>query len=189
MLKTTFFFAILVAAICGCSTSPVDSGPSYSELVITYNAEMESLDRLETKREKLVAEFENAKKSLVPAVKTSGDSLAPEELLKTARAMLAEGEIDTGADPNALLDQLAERSGNAGELTDQILGMIGEKPAEQEAAVREPTEEELAAIAAVKDKFEPRIAELDKEIEDQTARVKRAREARDAAEAAQQSAE
>lgn len=185
MLKPTVLIVVF-AAICGCSNTSVDSGPSYSELVITYNAEMEALDRLETKREKLVSEFGNAIKAVEPA-KTDGGgaSLAPGELLKKAREKLAEGDVDLSADPSELLDQLSERSGDAGEIADQLLGLIGEKPAEKEAEVSEPTEEELAAIAAVKEKFEPQIAELDKEIQAQTARVKRARDARNAAEATQ----
>lgn len=185
MLKPTVLIVVF-AAICGCSNTSVDSGPSYSELVITYNAEMEALDRLETKREKLVSEFGNAIKAVEPAKKDGGGaSLAPGELLKKAREKLAEGDVDLSADPSELLDQLSERSGDAGEIADQLLGLIGEKPAEKEAEVSEPTEEELAAIAAVKEKFEPQIAELDKEIQAQTARVKRARDARNAAEATQ----
>lgn len=40
----------------GCQ-GEVDSGPSYSDLVVTHNAELEQLDRREAKREKLIEEF------------------------------------------------------------------------------------------------------------------------------------
>ncbi|MCA9218430.1 MAG: hypothetical protein KDB27_35415, partial [Planctomycetales bacterium] len=43
----------------GCQRQPVDTGPSYADLVVTFNAELAALDRLEAKREKLVSDFES----------------------------------------------------------------------------------------------------------------------------------
>ena len=39
----------------GCGGPTAERGPSYAELVTIYNAELQSLDRLERKREELIS--------------------------------------------------------------------------------------------------------------------------------------
>lgn len=181
-----FFIAI------GCTqTPPAETGPSYADLVVTYNAELESLDRLESKREKLAAEYAAA---IAPPSDGLGSLGQLEGLVEAAKQLQSEGGIDpTTVDPNKLLDQLAERSTDAGGLAGQLLeGLTGEKPAEQEGeapegqvenAEAETTDNGTAALDEIRKKYEPQLAALDKEIDEQKARVQRAKAARDAAEA------
>ena len=186
------FLLLCLTILMGCAQEAVETGPSYADLVVTYNAELANLDRLEAKREKLVAEFAAATKPPEPKV---GGGL--EDLLKAASALTSEtGELDTTADPNDLLDQLADRSGSAQDIATKLLeglagdggeGGEGDEAAGPESvepvAPVEPTPEETA----MKSKFEASLAELDKEIADQKTRVAKAREARDAATAESES--
>ena len=172
---------VLLLAIIGCGQPPVDTGPSYAELVVTYNAELEALDRLESKREKLTAEYAAA---LNPPA--SDDALSQlEGLLQSARGL--QTDVDpTTADPNALLDQLAGRTESAEDIAGQLVdGLLGGQSNEfgAEGSVVEPSAEQAKVLDELKAKYEPQIAALDKEIAEQRLRVDRARAARDAAEA------
>jgi hypothetical protein len=171
------FFCVFVV---GCSKPVVDEGPSYAELVVTYNAELEALDRLEAKREKLIEQFAAA-----TAPTASADTLtALEGLLKTASDLKDSTNPDT-SDPNELLENAAARTEGAEEIAGQLLeGLLG---GESDAAEPEPTPEQAAAAAERKAAFEAELAKLDTEISKQQQRVERARQARDAAEAKSQS--
>lgn len=178
--------AAAVLVLIGCSQPAVAPGPSYADLVVTYNAELDALDRLETRREKLAAEF-------AAAMNPPSDSGALGQLgglLEAAKELQSEaGGIDPSTvDPNALLDQLTERNEEAGDLAGQLLeGLAGGNKTDGEetdaAAAKQPTEAEAAELAEVRANFEPQLAKLDKEITAQKARVERAKVARDAAEA------
>jgi len=167
--------------LIGCAQEAVETGPSYADLVVTYNAELATLDRLEGKREKLVADYAAATKPPEPPAPQLGGGL--EDLLKAASGLASEsGEIDPTADPNELLDQLADRSGSAQDIASKLLeGLAGEDgdpaAAAEPAEAPEPTPEEIAK----KSEFEASLAELDKEIAEQKTRVQKARDARDAA--------
>ncbi len=62
----TTHYAVLTAIVLalvsiGCSTqepAPVANEPSYADLVVTYNAELTALDRLEGKRKEMITEYE-----------------------------------------------------------------------------------------------------------------------------------
>ena len=174
---------VLCVSVVGCNQSVVDPGPSYADLVVTYNAELEALDRLEAKREKLVKEY-----AIASVPNASVDTFSQlEGLLKSANDLKDGTNLDTTSDPNALLDNLTERSGQAQELAGQLLGeLLGNEP---DATKPEPTPEEAAAVAARKAAFEAELANLDTEITKQKDRVERARQARDVAEAQSQSSE
>lgn len=189
--KLMKFSVALLIAITGCSqTPPAETGPSYADLVVTYNAELASLDRLESRREKIAAEYAVAIK---PPSEGLGSLGQLEGLVEAAKQLQSEGGIDPNTvDPNALLDQLAERGNNAGDLAGQLLeGLTGEKSAgnqsaaeaEEDAGDESATDEQAAALDEIRAKFEPQLAELDKEIDEQKKRVDRAKAARDAAEA------
>ncbi len=132
---------VLCVSVVGCNQSVVDPGPSYSELLVTYNAELEALDRLEVKREKLIKEY-----AVASTPNASVDTLSQlEGLLKSVNDLKDGTNLDTTSDPNALLDNLTERSGEAQELASQLLGeLMGGEP---DATKPEPTPEEAAAVA------------------------------------------
>jgi len=168
----------------GCShRAVVDPVPSYADLVVTYNAELETLDRLEAKREKLIEEYAALTSN------TSGDLLSRLDGLLQSASDLKEGaNLDASSDPNALLDNLTERSGQAEEIAGQLLdGLLGGKATVTEP--EEPTPEAAAAVAERKAAFERELANLDLEITKQKGRVERARQARDAVEAKSKSSE
>ena len=48
---------ILIHAGCGPTDITISKKPSYADLVVTYNAEVETLDRLEEKRTAAIAEY------------------------------------------------------------------------------------------------------------------------------------
>ncbi|MFO1063157.1 MAG: hypothetical protein U0892_04705 [Pirellulales bacterium] len=89
ILCLTLFLTLIGSIVPGC-TPPEPAGPSYSELVKTYNAEVETLTALETKRGKTIADF------------------VTEQQRKLCGALnsLTQGALPTGADK--LLDQAAE---------------------------------------------------------------------------------
>lgn len=90
ILCLTLFLTLIGSIVPGC-TSPEPAGPTYSELVKTYNAEVETLTALETKRGKIIADFvtEQQQKAVAGALNS-----------------LTQGPLPTGADK--LLDQAAE---------------------------------------------------------------------------------
>ena len=168
-------FLVLAAAslLMGCEEA-VAPGPSYAELVVTYNAELETLERLEAKHEKLAAELVSATK-----VK-SGKSIPDLEGLLESAKELKEGAKELPSDPEALLDHITEGGGEAHELAGQLLdGLLGGGQGQAEKV--EATPEEIAAAAERKAKLETELAKLDEELAKQRERVERARDARDVA--------
>ena len=178
---TRIQFAAALTTLCalvgGCGKPAVEeNGPSYAELVVTYNAELAMLDRLEKKKEELIRKHQSG---LRPA---SADSLrALEGLLGSA------SELNTPLDPNditgveGLLDRVADRMQTAhdvaGQLADAVASESGEKT---------KTPEEVQRNKELTGQFNKELTAIDKEIVAQKARVERAREARDAAEAKRQ---
>ncbi len=104
---------------------------------------------------------DNALKSLTDAITSAGDATR-------------EGASDPPTDPNAALDRAVENAEKAQEVASQLLKtMTSATQADREAAGQQiPYSEE----------FQQQLAAIDKEIEEQKARVERARQARDAAE-------
>lgn len=174
---------VLFLPAVGCFQPVIESGPSYAELVVTYNAELEALDRLEGKRDKLIKEY-----AVASAPDTSADTLSQlEGLLKSASDLNDDTNLDTNSDPEAVLDDLTQRSEEAQEVAGQLLdGLLG---GESDASKPEPSPETAAAAAERKATFEAALMKLDAEIAKQKERVDRARQARDAAEAKSQSPE
>lgn len=165
--------------LAACSQPPAETGPSYADLVVTYNAELEALDRLEAKREQLIEDYE-AESILAEPTENAG-SLSVEGLLKSAKELKDEAGLDLSADPNELIDKLTERTGGAEQIAGQLIeGLLAENLNESE---KEPTPEELAAAEERKTKFDAELKTLDVEISAQQKRVERARQARDTAEA------
>jgi hypothetical protein len=146
----------LVAVLVGCGTTELKftKKPSYADLVVTYNAELETLEKLEAKREKLVAD--HLSQTQQAAIKAAVNSIQSGE----AQAI--------PSDPNAALD----RAVAAAEMQAQLQSGLSESlglSSESGAAPKYP------------EALQRQLAGLDAEIADQQARVQRAKAARDAA--------
>ena len=173
MVKRWSLLLLTSGLLFGCA-EPVAPGPSYAELVVTYNAELETLERLEAKREKLVAANATDGRSASGAIGSLDD------LLEKAKVLKEGASADLPTDPEALLEHLSEGSGEAHELASQLIdGLLG--GGEGKAAKPEPTPEEIAAAAERQAAFQAELATLDEELAKQKERVERARIARDAA--------
>jgi len=170
------FFAIIPVAIvsvtigCGSPAEP-RQGPSYADLVATYNAELETLNRLENQKQQL----EDKLKSVGQPTPEDALKMLDNVLSTTQQAAAEENDKATG-DPQAELDQAVERAQKSSEATRDLLKSLGNQP----AAGSEAEEQIQQAKKAV----EAELESLDREIADQKQRVERARQARDAAESA-----
>ena len=179
-----FATCFLIFEMLGCHQPVAETGPSYADLVVTYNAELAALDRLESRREKVAAEFAAA---MQPSADESGALSQLEGILDAAKELQSDSKIDPSTvDPNALLDQLTERNSEATDLAGELLkGLAGDdQPDGGDARVSSESDvDQKADLAAIRAKFEPQLAELDEEIAAQKVRVERAKAARDTAEA------
>lgn len=159
--------AIVAFACGGCSSQ--DEGPTYAELLTIYNAEAETLERLQRQRAAMVAEYEA---TLRPSTEEAVRALLGDA--RDATAAAREGDELNSADPNEQLDAIIGNAEQAeaqvGALLDAVAQQGGGTPADREAIE-----------ALYSDEFKARLAELDAEIEQQRERVAKARAARDAA--------
>jgi hypothetical protein len=175
-LFTTSTFACL--SIClsvglfGGSLTGCSDGPSYSELVTVYNAELQALDRLEGKREALIVKHEAATGLSAGDV---ADTL--NTLLSSAKEAGASLNLEGVTDSNELLDRAVEHAEKAEGITSGILEAV--------SAAEQPTAEETQQQAEATAQFDQDLAALDQEIAEQKDRVERARKARDKADPAQ----
>ena len=155
---------VVSAAMAGCVVK--EEKPSYADLVVIYNAESETLERLERQRATMVAEYE-------ATLQPSGDAA-----IEALSGMLGDLKNDTTpdlstADPNELLDNAIANAENmdakAAELLEAAAGSAG-KPLDRESIE-----------ALYSEDFKAKLAELDAEIAEQRARVEKAKADRDAA--------
>jgi hypothetical protein len=133
-----------------------------------YNAEQESLDRLENKRKVMVEEYEAAHR---PQVDPSVQPLT--DLLGAAGGLAGDAAATPPADPNAALDQAVLEAQKAQQVASQMLQSMSQAAAQQ----NQPQQQIVYSP-----EFQQQLAALDAEIVAQKERVDRAREARDAAE-------
>lgn len=169
-MRTLPTFALFVAAvsfpIIGCG--PVqEEGPSYADLVVTYNAEVEALDRLERKRAEMIAAYE---RTLRPSAEDALKSL--NDVLNSQTAAEGEGASELPADPNEMLDQAVANAERSHEAASKLL-----------AAAVQPSGDGESLESQYSEEFKQQLAEIDAEIAKQRERVERARKARDEAEA------
>jgi hypothetical protein len=161
---------ILLSVGCTAEKAVPENKPSYADLVVTYNAEMESLDRLERKRKDLVAEYEQrSRPSPDDAVKALTDAL------NSATTSGGDAAAAAPADPQAILDQAVQNAEKAKQVASDLLKAAGQ-PASAPAEGQTPEQQAAAEV------FQRQLAQLDQEIAKQRERVERARQARDAAE-------
>ena len=155
---------------CGGPTAE-EKGPSYAELVTIYNAELQSLDRLERKREELTTKHQAA---LGPSAEDAAKAI--DALLASANEAGKQLDPNGAADPSELLDRAVAHAEKTHDLTSELLKSV--------SSAAEPTEEEVQKQAELTKQFERDLAAIDKQIAAQKVRVDRALKARDAAEAA-----
>ena len=166
-----FTLSAVAVTLLGVGCGPVvEEGPSYADLVVTYNAEQETLERLERKRAQMVADYERSlQPSAEDALKALGDVLGT---AGTANRDAAEG---LAADPNDMLDQAVANAERTHQATSQLLAVAAEQ-ADAGQLDRATLE------AQYSEEFKQQLAALDEELAKQQLRVDRARKARDAAE-------
>ena len=145
--------------VIGCQQQ--DSGPTYAELVVIYKTELESLDRLEKKKESLISKYEAELNPKIEPIDAIGD------MLKSARELGGEIDREDLADPSRLLDKVAENSEAAQDLVGDAMARLT-----KDESLESP--EEKQRKAKLTEQFEKELAALDKEIEAQQARVERA---------------
>jgi septal ring factor EnvC (AmiA/AmiB activator) len=153
-------------SIAGCAGSIANPQPSYADLVVTYNAEQETLDRLVRQRAELIANYE---RQMAPDTDQAIRALT--DVLNSAAGAGRDVAADAAGDPYAALDQAVASAEKTQEVTAQLLD-----------SARQATREEAAATAEYPEELQKKLAALDEEIAAQQARVDRARAARDAAE-------
>lgn len=167
--------ASLLSAI-GCGPRGGEaSGPSYADLVVLYNAEMETLDRLQKKRADLIEEYQRQHQ---PDADQAVQALVG--VLNSAAPGNSEAENGEPLDPNAALDRAVESAEKAQQASSQLLetAIQASRTADGEDGGRDSVHPE----GVYPKELQRQLETLDAEIEKQKARVERARQARDAAE-------
>ena len=158
-------FCSVMLSIAGCQNSK--SEPSYADLVVIYNAEVEALDRLQKKHDELLEKLE----LLTQPSKADKAADMLKGFLETAGDLKRKHKDRLPEDPNELLDLALENTDKAEVIASQVIDAVS-TPSEEEASARQ---EELISLRV-------KLAELDKEIAEQEKRVERARKNRDVAE-------
>ncbi len=159
----------IIGSTLGCGSPPAK--PSYADLVVIYNAEAQELDRLEKKREELLAKIEaivHPPQNDDAADVLKGILAAADDLRKQNED---QNEDNVPADPNELLDRTLENTDQARKLASQAVDAAMQSSTPKDAV----DEEQLAAL-------QKELDELERTIDEQKARVERARKNRDAAE-------
>lgn len=146
-----------VATGCEPMEIKVRKKASHAELVVTYNAEVQALDRLEAKRKTLIADF--AKQIQEQAIKDAVSSLQP-------------GLIPSN--PNEALDRAVASAEAQARLQSGLLEKLGQTP----TSGADSTSVEIEYPETLK----RQLTEIDAEIADQRQRVDKAKAARDASE-------
>ncbi|MCC7334921.1 MAG: hypothetical protein IT422_07490 [Pirellulaceae bacterium] len=160
-MKSSYLIAVLLSAVvianagCGPADFNFTKKPSYADLVVTYNAEVETLDNLEEKRKSLIADYvgqlqRNAMEAAVESIKTGDAKRVPEN-------------------PNQALDKAVAAAEMQAQLQSGLLDGLGLSNESAESTADYPEE------------LKSKLAELDAEIASQKERVQRAKDARDAA--------
>ncbi len=148
---------VLLADVgCGPTDITFTKKPSYADLVVIYNAEVETLDKLEAKRKTAIAEY---------------FSQVQGTAMKAAVSSIRSGESQKiPSNPDEALDQAVAAAEMQAQLQSGLLDGLDLSSELGESAEDYPQE--------LKDK----LKDLEAEIAKQEARVQRAKDARDAAE-------
>ena len=170
-LPAPIALAAIAVVTIGCGGEVAEDKPTYADLVVIYNAELEALDRLEKQKQDLIAKSAaELRPSPEDAVQALGDALT------AASELTRDVDSDTALDPQAALDRAVENAQSAQDAVSQLLDSVNQ-PSSAES------EEEAARRTKITAELNQQLAALDEEIAKQKQRVERARQARDAAEA------
>lgn len=160
-MKSSFLVAALLSAVvmtnagCGPTDITFTKKPSYADLVVTYNAEVETLDKLDEKRKTLIADYA---------------SQAQRKAMETAVKSIQSGDANRVPDnPNQALDQAVAAAEMQSQLQSGLMDGLGLSTDSAESTADYPEE------------LKSKLTELDAEIASQKERVQRAKDARDAA--------
>jgi|GEM_PF-6955630 len=152
-----WLLSVSLLCMVGCEPAEITitKRVSYADLVVTYNAEVQTLDNLEGKRKSLLAEYANQ---------------AQEDALKSALNSLGSaGAPSISSNPNDALQQAVA----AAESQAKMLNQLGQSTSGSNASL---------ANLELPEEAKAKLVALDKEITKQKERVDRARVARDEAE-------
>ena len=160
-MKSSYLAAALLSAIvitnagCGPADFNFTKKPSYADLVVTYNAEVETLDKLDEKRKSLIADYvgqvqRKAMEAAVESIKAGDASRVPDN-------------------PNQALDKAVAAAEMQAQLQSGLMNGLGLSTDSAESTADYPEE------------LKGKLAELDAEIASQKERVQRAKDARDTA--------
>ena len=160
-MRSVSLLGLLLASTLGCEPPEIDitKRASYAELVVTYNAEVQTLDNLEGKRKALLTEY--ASQAQAEALQSALNSLG---------AATSNG---IPSNPNDALDQAVK----AAESQAKVQSGLREKLGQSTSGSKEEVD-----ISSLPPALKQKLEELDAEIAKQKERVERARIARDEAE-------
>ena len=145
---------VSTGAGCGPTDITLTKKPSYADLVVTYNAEVELLEKLESKRKTLISDHY---------------AQAQQEAIRTAVSSIETGEAQTiPSDPNQALDRAVAAAEMQAQLQSGLVEGLGLSSNSEESEATYPEE------------LKSKLDALDAEIADQNERVSRAKNARDA---------
>ncbi|MEO8268685.1 MAG: hypothetical protein ABI557_03130 [Aureliella sp.] len=160
-MRSSYLVAVLLSAVlitcagCGPTDITFTKKPSYADLVVTYNAEVETLDNLEGKRKSLIADY--VRQAQGKAMKAAVNSI------KTGDAERIPGN------PNQALDQAIAAAEMQAQLQSGLLEGLDVSTDSAEFTADYPEE------------LKVKLIEMDADIASQQERVQRAKDARDAA--------
>ncbi len=160
-MKSSYLAAVLLSTMviadvgCGPTDITFTKKTSYADLVVIYNAEVETLDNLENKRKSLVADYFGQ---------------AQKEAMKAAVNSIQTGDANrVPGNPNQALDQAVAAAEMQAQLQSGLMEGLG------------LTSDSADAAADYPDELKAKLKDLDAEIASQKQSVQRAKDARDAA--------
>jgi signal transduction histidine kinase len=160
-MRSVSLLGLLLASSLGCEPPEINitKRASYADLVVTYNAEVQTLDNLEGKRKALLAEY--ASQAQAEALQSALNSLG---------AATSNG-IPTN--PNDALDNAVKAAESQAKVQSSLREKLGQSPTNSSDAMD---------ISTLPPALKQKLEELDAEIAKQKERMERARIARDEAE-------
>jgi signal transduction histidine kinase len=159
-MRSVSLLGLLLASTLGCEPPEINitKRASYADLVVTYNAEVQTLDNLEGKRKALLSEF--ASQAQAEALQSALNSLG---------AATSNG---IPSNPNDALDQAVKAAEAQAKVQSGLREKLGQPSGSKEAV----------DVSTLPPALKQKLEELDAEIAKQKERVERARIARDEAE-------
>ena len=160
-MRSVSLLGLILASSLGCEPPEINitKRASYADLVVTYNAEVQTLDNLEGKRKALLTEYA---------------SQAQAEALQSALSSLGAATSNgIPTNPNDALDNAVKAAESQSKVQSSLREKLGKSPTNSSDPVD---------ISTLPPALKQKLEELDAEIAKQKERVERSRIARDEAE-------